>query len=81
MFSGYNIKRRRVSAEETTTHMLMLHEPFILMLEEHWVEDLMTIEANYMGKNGMSTLMYLIRSQRLRDFDFNCKEFTRLYDA
>ena len=56
-------------------HLLLIAEPRFLELDSEWVIKLLYAEQDVLGIKNCNCLMYLLRSNNLDGFNFNCTHF------
>ena len=62
----------------TITHLLHWFNPCFLELEAKWVDALLEAENDERDKFGYCNLVFLFRSKKLKNFDFDCYRFQKL---
>ena len=61
-------------------HLLLRHFPCFLHLSEQWVCALFESGKCFLGNGGECSLSFLLRSQTLGEFDFECDRFKNLFN-
>ena len=59
----------------TITHFLHEFNPRFLELDLKWIDALLEVEWDVKSLNGLNSLMYLLKSKKLSNFNFDCRRF------
>ena len=69
---------QRYESGETVTHILLSTYPAFLTLDEPWVDSLLAVECGMKDTYNNSSLILLLTSDQLKEFDFACPRFKAL---
>jgi len=59
--------------------MLLYYIPKILEVDELWIDRLLEAELNIKDDDGKCYLHFLLISEELEDFNFECPRFVKLF--